>query len=413
MLLANQLPAYPRLRGMLNAQPIEYAGGRYILLRDLLELSNGYILVPQSLAPLLPLMDGTRDLDWLRATLAIQFGTQVPEAEINKLVAALEDAYLLDTPRFRVAEQNLLAVYRSAPFRNPSCAPHVYPDEPAALRDQLDGYLAGNGDLSISPLADVRGLVSPHIDYARGGQVYARVWEAAAQAAREADLVVIFGTDHNGADPITLTRQHYATPYGVLPTAHAAVDHLANALGEEAAFKGELRHRQEHSVELAAVWLHHMRAGQPVELIPVLCGQLDGLPAASSTHKPAPQGSGVEKFLLALEAIMRDQKTLVVAAGDLAHVGPAFGGAPLDDPERELVQAADERLLDMLQAGTPAAFWDEIRLSADRFNVCGTVPICLTLQALDPTRGVRQAYASCPADQADTSAVTICGITLH
>ena len=42
------------------------------------------------------------------------------------------------------------------------------------------GSTAGNGT--------IRGLVSPHIDYQRGGLVYAQVWRAAAQAAREAEL---------------------------------------------------------------------------------------------------------------------------------------------------------------------------------------------------------------------------------
>ena len=117
-----------------------------------------------------------------------------------------------------------------------------------------------------------QGLLSPHIDYARGGEVYAQVWKRAAQAARDAELVILLGTDHYGADLLTLTRQNYATPYGVLPTDAALVDRLATAIGAEAAFAGELRHRGEHSLELVAVWLHHMRGGQPVPVAPILTG---------------------------------------------------------------------------------------------------------------------------------------------
>ena len=73
-----------------------------------------------------------------------------------------------------------------------------------------------------------------------------------------ADLAIIFGTDHSGGlGKVTPTRQSYATPYGVLPTANGIVDRLADALGEEEAFAEELHHRKEHSIELASVWLHH------------------------------------------------------------------------------------------------------------------------------------------------------------
>ena len=40
---------------------------------------------------------------------------------------------------------------------------------------------------------DVRGLICPHIDYGRGGPVYAEAWKRAADAVQEADLVVMLG----------------------------------------------------------------------------------------------------------------------------------------------------------------------------------------------------------------------------
>ena len=37
----------------------------------------------------------------------------------------------------------------------------------------------------------------------------------------------------------------------------------AAGVGADRAFAGELRHREEHALELIAVWLHHMRGGRP------------------------------------------------------------------------------------------------------------------------------------------------------
>ena len=140
--------------------------------------------------------------------------------------------------------------------------------------------------------------------------------------------MILLGTDHYGSDLFSLTRQNYATPYGVLPTDTTIVDQLAAAIGEEAAYAGELRHRGEHSLELVAVWLHHMRAGEPVPVVPILTGSFhpfmeDGM---------EPQDDETVRDVLADAALRRWQgkRVLVIASGDLAHVGPAFGGRPLD-----------------------------------------------------------------------------------
>ena len=119
------------------------------------------------------------------------------------------------------------------------------------------------------------GVISPHIDYPRGGLVYAAVWKQVAAMARAADLVVLLGTDHYSmGDRLTLTRQSYATPYGVLPTDTDIVNTLVEAVGEEEAFAGEFRNRSEHSLELVATWLHHVRGGEPVAMMPILTGSL-------------------------------------------------------------------------------------------------------------------------------------------
>ena len=141
-----------------------------------------------------------------------------------------------------------------------------YPADPGQLRHLFNSYLdrvnGGHSDTAIG-----NGVISPHIDYPRGGLVYAAVWKQAAEMARAADLVVLLGTDHYSmGDRLTLTRQSYATPYGVLPTDTDIVDPLVDAVGEEEAFAGELRNRGEHSLELVATWLHHMRGGEPVAM---------------------------------------------------------------------------------------------------------------------------------------------------
>ncbi|HMN58850.1 MAG TPA: AmmeMemoRadiSam system protein B, partial [Anaerolinea sp.] len=86
-----------------------------------------------------------------------------------------------------------------------------------------------------------RGILSPHIDYERGGFVYARVWAEAALSARKVQQVILLGTDHFSENsPFSLTHLDYSTPLGQLPTDQALVDACARILGERRAFEGEL-----------------------------------------------------------------------------------------------------------------------------------------------------------------------------
>ena len=59
----------PKLR-MVDAQPVNYEGATYLLLRDPLALTDQTLLVPQPYVPLLALMDGSRNIGALRAAAA-------------------------------------------------------------------------------------------------------------------------------------------------------------------------------------------------------------------------------------------------------------------------------------------------------------------------------------------------------
>jgi len=396
----------PKLRAI-DFQPLVHDGRPSILLRDPLQLSNKTIVIPRQLAPVLALCDGTRDAGGLSAALAIRYGLRAAPGTLERLVAALDDALLLENERSAQARARSLADYRQAPFRPPAGAGRSYPAEADELRRMLDGYLEAVTGESDHP-GDARGLVCPHIDYTRGGPVYAQTWKPVTDAVREADLVVLLGTDHFGdGGLVTLTRQHYATPFGVLPTAVEVVDALAEAVDRRVAFAGELVHRSEHSIELAAVWLHHVREGSPCELVPILCGSFAHFVQGEAEPEDDPT---LNALAAALKRTTSGRRVLVVAAADLAHVGPAFGGQPLDLMSRARLQAADDELVEQICAGDAAGFFAAIKRVDDRNNVCGLPPIYLALRALAPVEGEWVAYARCPADQNGTSLVSVCGI---
>src|SRR5436190_1451835 len=144
----------------------------------------------------------------------------------------------------------------------------------------------------------------------------------AVEPAQLADILVVFGTDHvGGPGAITLTRQRYDTPFGPLDTDLPAVDAVAEALGQEAAFAEELHHRGEHSIELAAVWAASLLGDRRPPMLPVLCGSF--FPYTNEDADPALDA----RLTAAVDALKRataGRRVVAVAAGDLAHVGPAF-----------------------------------------------------------------------------------------
>jgi AmmeMemoRadiSam system protein B len=402
----------PKLRAI-EVHLVQHGSQPALMLRDPLRLSDQTVFLHPQLALLLELCDGTRDESELRAALAVRAGLRLTSTALEQILTQLDNALLLDNERFTQACTAALQEFQAAPWRPPGLAGVNYPADPDELEAALQGYIDAAPDTGQQTDGrSIRGLVSPHIDYQRGGPVYAQVWDRVAEAVRETEIAIIFGTDHHsGEEGLTLTRQHYATPWGVLPTAHHVVDAVAQAMGDEAAFRDELHHRVEHSIELAAVWLHYLlgdKGDRPCELVPILCGSFQRFVAEDD--QPG-QDATMSAAIKALRAATASYRTLVVAAGDLAHVGPAFGDSfPIDFVGRARLTAADEQLMAAICTGDAGAFFQVVKEEQDRRRICGLPPIYLALRYFGGAKGDVSGYMQCPADPKSTSLVSICGI---
>ncbi len=406
---------HPKLR-LVDSRVINHEGQPLVVLLDPLRLSDQTICLPPPLILLLELCDGSRDEAGLRAALEVRAGIRLSAANVEQILSQLDEALLLENDRFAAAYAEAVEEFRTAAWRSPVLAGSSYPDQAEALESLFQEYSEAAQSVAhqteASDTGEIRGLICPHIDYPRGGLTYALVWQKAAQAVREAQIAIIFGTDHSGGPgSLTLTHQNYATPWGVLPTAHHVVEAVSQAIGPAAAFQEELHHRGEHSVELAAVWLHYLLGERRCEVVPVLCGSFHDFVVGNG--QPSEEAR-LSRALEALREATAPYRTVVIAAADLAHVGPAFGDQyPLDFIRRARLTAEDQHLMDTICAGEAEAFFQEIRQEGDRRRICGLPPIYLTLRFLEETRGTVVGYDQCPADQQNTSVVSICGIVLR
>jgi AmmeMemoRadiSam system protein B len=401
----------PRLR-QLDIKPIQHEGRALLVFRDPLRLSDQMVVLPQEAGGLVAFFDGERDAEGVSAAIAVRFGVRIPAEVIAEVAQAFDDHLMLEGNRVEDAMTKALSEYRALPARAPALAGTAYPEDRELLsRYLLECLRLAGSDSSESVAVDgIRGIISPHIDFSRGGIVYARAWSAARDAVRNAELAVILGTDHYGGDSeITLTRQNYASPLGVLPTATETVDHFAAAVGREASFANEVRHRGEHSVELAAVWLQFLRGSDPLPTVPILLGSIDRF---VETGVPPESDPRIIRFTDALRSAIRDRRTLVVVAGDLAHLGPAFGNDPVTESTRALVRSADERLVNAVAAKAGDGLAREFAQHPFHDTVCGLAPFYVAARALEPVSVEWIAYDQCAADAQNTSIVSICGALL-
>ncbi len=412
---------FPHMRS-LEVQWVKQENEEFLHLRDPLGLTPGEVLVPGYLAPFLMLCDGEHNLATIRAALALYRGMELSADDLERLVQDLDEAIVLEGPKAQEAERKALAAYHLSPFRQPALADAAYPGDPTMLDQLLSAFCeryptpqGAGGDAS----APVVGILSPHIDYNRGHKVYAESWQAIAPALAECEQVIIFGTDHvGGPGKVTLTRQQYATPWGALQADRQLLSELTQALGEGDALEEELHHAKEHSIELAAVWLHYMLRrvkgkdssfrSMPT-VTPILCGNM--FPYVRGDQDPGWDPT-FTRMLEVLRRSTEQKRTLVVAAGDLAHVGPVFGDEQgWDLAARAKLRSADDASLDAMCRGDAQGFYQGLKAEQDGRRVCGITPIYLAMRLLGTDiTGHRIGYDQCPADQEGASVVSIAGV---
>jgi MEMO1 family protein len=402
-----RMPPLPRLRP-LEIFPTDVDGQRLLCLRDPSGMTDRLAFVPPAAAALLMLCDGRRDAPEVARELLARTGMRISEAQIESVIEQLDDGLFLDSPRFRAHRRAVVEEFRSSARRAPVHAGNSYPGDAGDLARHLGG-LTGPVDKKGGPLPAA--VIAPHIDFPRGGAVYGRAYRPILLSGERPDLVIVFGTDHNGVDhPFTLTRKSYDTPLGLLETDVDLVDALVRETGDEQRlFADEIHHRTEHSIEFQAVWLRHAFGDAPPPVLPILCGSL---------HRAVERGGSprdereVRGFLETLARLTAGRRVLVVAGADLAHVGPRFGDEPWGDDEKRVLAGIDEKSLAACARGDAEAFFSSVAVEKDRHRVCGLSPIYATLAHVALRGGGARGgevlgYAQCPADEEGASWVSI------
>lgn len=376
----------PQLRNV-DAVPVEHEGQQYICLIDPTGIVEGQVVLsPQAFFVAAHLADGAT-IEEIQAAFASQTGGQIFESEdVQRVVDFLDERGLLVSQNFYELKARLEREFTEATVRPAYLAGKSYPADPDELISFLDEQFEGEKGPGKSPPGEPGGdgalscMVVPHIDFHRGGHVYAHGY-AKLRQSQKPEVVFIFGVAHSAEPvPFILTRKHFDTPLGLVETDREIVSRLEKACSWDP-YEYELVHRTEHSIEFQALMLAYIY-GTSVKIVPVLCSMFCDDP----THADPEELEGVETFLAACREIAEERKgrVLAVASADLAHVGKRFGDSfDIDEDVVQRVRARDEEDLAHVTAVDARAFYKSVMKDMNARKVCGINCIYAALKTVE------------------------------
>jgi AmmeMemoRadiSam system protein B len=380
---------YPLLRPV-EAFQVQMNGENLVCLRDPEALAEQPVFLNRTLLFLVSRMDGKHTLREIQADYFQATSDILPMETLESLVAQLDEQHYLDSPAFRSFHRTLVQTFRDAPSRPAHHAGTAYPELDEALVSQIQSYFVhpeGPGNsLPADGSEPLRGLIAPHIDFARGGPSYAHAYRALADHPG-ADTFIIFGTCHAAMPQrFSISRKDYETPLGKATADKDFVARLSDRLGHE--YGDEFSHRSEHSIEFQAVFLRYiLRDKQEFKIVPILVSSFHDIFLAGRKAEEDPE---ISKVVSAIRETMAENpgRICIIAGADLAHVGLRFGDSsgPTESSLRE-VEKDDRTFLRLVEDGDAEGVFQSIAADHDRRRVCGYPPIYMTLRCIDLPKG--------------------------
>jgi MEMO1 family protein len=410
----------PKLRS-LAVRRLEHMGQAFAVLEDPMRLSASPVVLGLDVfTQIVRHFNGRNTLVDVQ-TLVLEATAQYVElGALRQLVDQLDQALVLEGPTFDAAVRS----FHDATERPAALAGLSYASEPRRLRSDLDRFFRGRdgaGVLSLPAPAGrdghrstkprLRAIVSPHIDFQRGGPVYTWAYKSLVEQS-DADVFVILGVAHQLCRRrFVLTRKDFATPLGVVTTDRAYVDRLAEEAGSHL-FDDELTHRSEHSIEFQAVFLKHVLGDRPFTIVPILVGSFHDLMKRRADPITDPE---VGRFIRALRQAEASsgRKVAYIGGIDLCHVGPEFGDPdPVDSALQDRIRSFDHEMLARAESVDPVGWFRTASDVDDRWRVCGLAAGYTMLHVLGPSRGELLKYNQA-LDDRKTCCVSFASMVFH
>jgi AmmeMemoRadiSam system protein B len=385
-----ELPEYPKLRP-LEILPIRDREQDLLLVTDPLGVFRAPVALRLEMLELLQLLDGSVSINELAALIARESKDLRAARFVKDLVGQLDRLLMLDSPRFQEAFAQIRDSYHRLEVRQAALEGVTYPGEP----QQAEAFFAKHfeeaeqlrdGSAPKPAAAPTRGLLVPHLDPRRAGAAIARGYLELEPQDESPLRVIVYGVGHAlFGDLFALTRKHFETPFGKLACDTRFVDAVAERLGASA-YRSELAHRDEHSIEFQAIDLKYRFRQRPLTLVPILCGGFHGLLAEGKEPEAEAE---VEALIEAVRETERSLggATLHVASVDLSHIGARFGDPAPDERTLREVEQKDREALAAAAQGDADGWHRAIAAHQDSTRICGWAATYVMLRCAEPGAG--------------------------
>ncbi|MFI5322852.1 MAG: AmmeMemoRadiSam system protein B, partial [Thermodesulfobacteriota bacterium] len=360
---------------------------------------------------ILSLFDGTKTVREIQNLLMEIYGDLVLSEDIERLIEQLDDALFLESENFRDFKSRIESDFRRTRARESSHAGLSYPEDSRELDRWFKSFIRKAEETQPygETLGKLKGIISPHIDYRRGGVSYALAYRELLRES-PADTFIIFGTSHYAEveNPFILTRKSFNTPLGEAETDRHIIEKLEAACGWDL-FEGEISHRMEHSIEFQVAFLQHILNGKgKYRIVPILCNSFQRL---VEDGKSPTEDERISGFLDTVDEIINEMgdNVFIIAGADMAHVGLKFGdNEPVNESTLGKIRERDMLSLSFGEKLDAEGFYRSVEQEKDWRKICGLSPIYATLatiqadmgklldygQALEPDTGSVVSYAS-------------------
>jgi hypothetical protein len=200
--------------------------------------------------------------------------------------------------------------------RPAAVAGRFYPDDPAELRELVNGLLA-----QVPPATGPgpKALIAPHAGYLYSGPIAASAYAQLIPASDQIERVVLLGPSHYVAVEglATSSADGFATPLGVVPVDVEAVRQV-RALSQVR--ESDEAHEYEHSLEVQLPFLQTVLGA--FALVPLAVGE-----------------ATAEEVSQVLEALWGGPETRVVISSDLSHYYDFQTAKRLDSATAKAIEA--------------------------------------------------------------------------
>jgi AmmeMemoRadiSam system protein B len=372
----------PKIREEIGYQVLKYENAEYIKLVDKAGYTEKEPMFPLFIMEILQLANDGINQEQLMEILNSNFNEYAQDvyANVMDIIEALDEYGFMDTPNFDALKKEL-EDYDKASIRPSNCIGSSFSDIPEEAAKEIDEILNVSNEPSFS---NAKAIAVPHIDFRikESFPAYSKAYNAIKDT--NPGLFVVIGTAHHGnSDFFMFCDKHFETPFGLVETDLELMNEIKSKYPTLTI--DNRAHREEHSIEYHAVLLKRLII-KDFKILPILAGSIYEF--IDSGEQPTDNSSLNNQINIIKECVYaKYPNAVIIASGDLAHIGKRFGDDFAAREQLELIKTEDMDLIESLKNCNAEEYLGKIIATKDNRKVCGTAPFYALLKIANPEKG--------------------------